>query len=99
MQTLAPPGQTAVTRPVATTRPLNWRKAATIGAFLFPAAAIYSLFVLYPLVQAAYYGLYKWKGLGPLTDYIGLDNYNKVLHDEVFREAVGHNLIILFLSI
>jgi raffinose/stachyose/melibiose transport system permease protein len=99
MQTLAPPGQAAVTRPVAAARPLNWRKVATIGAFLLPGAAVYSLFVLFPLVQAAYYGLYKWKGFGPLTDYVGVDNFDRVIHDELFRGAVSHSFIILFLSI
>ncbi|MFL5760952.1 MAG: carbohydrate ABC transporter permease [Thermomicrobiales bacterium] len=99
MQTLAPPGQVAVTRPVAGARRLNLRRALTITLFLLPAASLYSLFVLFPLVQAGYYGLYKWKGLGPLTDYVGLENFNKILHDEVFRQALGHNLIILILSV
>jgi len=99
MQTLAPPGQAAVSRPMTAARPLNLRRALTVGAFLLPSAVVYSLFVLFPLFQAGYYGLYRWKGLGPLQDYVGLDNFDRVLHDEIFRHAVGNNLIILFLSI
>jgi raffinose/stachyose/melibiose transport system permease protein len=64
-----------------------------------PATVVYSLFVLFPLFQAGYYGLYRWKGLGPLTNYVGLDNFDRVIHDEVFRAALQHNLVILVLSI
>jgi raffinose/stachyose/melibiose transport system permease protein len=99
MQTLAPPGQVATTRVVVGTRQLSLRRALTVTLFVLPAGLVYSLFVLFPLVQAGYYGLYKWKGLGPLTDYVGLENFNKILHDAIFREALTHNLIILALSI
>lgn len=77
----------------------DYRRIATILVFLLPAAATYSLFVFYPLVQASYYGLFKWNGLGPLDDYVGLDNFSRVLRDEVFRRALWHNLVILGLSL
>jgi raffinose/stachyose/melibiose transport system permease protein len=99
MQSFAPPSQVATTRAVVGSRRLGFRRALTVTAFLFPAGLLYSLFVLFPLIQAGYYGLYKWKGLGPLTNYVGLDNFDQILHDEVFREALSHNLIILALSV
>src|SRR5262245_30372691 len=99
MQTIAPSGRVAAARAVAGRRRLNLRLAVTVTAFLLPAAAVYSLFVLFPLVQAGYYGLYRWKGLGPLQDYVGLDNFQQVIHDEIFRRALAHNLVILVLSI
>jgi raffinose/stachyose/melibiose transport system permease protein len=99
MQSLAPRSQVATARTVAGARGLNLRRILTVTLFVLPAGLVYSLFVLYPLVQAAYYGLYKWKGLGPLTGYVGLDNFRKILHDDVFRQALSHNLILLALSI
>jgi raffinose/stachyose/melibiose transport system permease protein len=99
MQTLAPRGQVATARTVAGARGLNLRRMLTVVCFVLPAGIVYSLFVLYPLVQAAYFGLFKWKGLGPLTDYVGLDNFRRILDDDVFRQALSHNLIILALSI
>ncbi len=77
----------------------DFRRMATILVFLLPSAAVYALFVIFPLVQASYYGLFKWNGLGPLDDYVGLDNFSRVLRDEVFRRALLHNLVILGLSI
>src|SRR5262249_36409049 len=81
------------------TRRQGYNRTATIIMFLLPAALVYSLFVIFPLVEASYYGLYKWNGLGPLTNYVGIDNFHRVIHDQVFRRALIHNFVILGLSI
>src|SRR5262249_23042683 len=81
------------------TRRLDLRKVIAVTAFLLPATAVYSLFVLFPIVQAGYYGLYKWKGLGPLTNYARLDNFDRGIHDEVFRRPLEHTLVILTTSV
>jgi len=75
------------------------RRIATAVLFLLPAFVIYSLLVLFPVVQAAYYGFYKWNGLGPATDNVGWDNFNRVLHDSNFQTALRHNVLILVLSL
>ena len=75
------------------------RRRLTIGLFLLPALVVYGLFVLFPIVQAGWYSLFDWNGLGPLTDFVGLDNYVKALNDSVFRGAVWHNLLIVILSL
>jgi raffinose/stachyose/melibiose transport system permease protein len=93
----------ALTTDVATTaraaRSLRWRRWLTILLFLSPAIAIYSLLVFAPLFQAVYYGLWKWNGLGPATDWVGIDNFRDVIGNEVFRSALKHNIIILVLSL
>lgn len=98
MQTVVPSSRVATAQAVRVRR-LNFRRAITLALFLLPAGAVYSLFVLFPLAQAGYYGLYKWKGLGPLQDYVGLDNFDRVIHDEIFRRALTHNFVILLLSV
>src|SRR5579875_2067803 len=55
--------------------------------------------VLFPVVQAFFYSLWAWSGLGPLTDFVGLRNFAIALRNSTFLEAVGHNLIILVLSL
>ena len=37
--------------------------------------------------------------LRPADDFVGFDNYADALSDTVFRGAIGHNLIIVALSI
>ena len=76
--------------------PAKW---LTIGLFLLPALALYLVFVIFPIVQAAHFSLYKWNGLGPLDDFIGLKNYQVALASDVFWQAVGNNLLIIVLSL
>jgi len=99
MQTVTTERATTYARPVSGSKGIDWRRVATIAAFLLPAGIVYSLLVIFPLFQAGYYGLYKWNGLGPLENYVGLDNFSRVLHDEIFRKAFTHNLTILLLSV
>jgi len=72
---------------------------STIIVFLLPALALYSLFVLYPIVQSARYSLYDWNGFGPLSDFVGLDNFRTVFRDRRFRDALTHNGLIVVLSL
>ena len=74
-------------------------KWLTIGLFLLPALALYLVFVIVPIIQAAHFSLYKWNGLGPLDDFIGLKNYQVALASDVFWQAVGNNVLVIVLSL
>lgn len=84
---------------IAARRGRGRRRALTIAGFILPALVVYVLFVLYPIAQATYYSAFDWNGLGPLEDFVGVDNYRRLLSDAVFRKALQHNLIILALSL
>jgi raffinose/stachyose/melibiose transport system permease protein len=72
---------------------------AGIGLFLLPAFALYVVFVIFPIIQAARFSLYDWNGLEPLTDFVGLANFQRALADPVFIGAVTHNAVIVVLSL
>ena len=74
-------------------------KWLTISLFLLPALVLYFVFVIIPIIQAEHFSLYKWNGLGPLTDFIGLKNYQVALASDVFWQAVSNNLLIIVLSL
>ena len=58
------------------------------------------MFVLFPIVQAAHYSLFNWNGLTPLTNFVGLANYQRALADPVFQlAAISHNALIIVLSL
>jgi raffinose/stachyose/melibiose transport system permease protein len=67
--------------------------------FLLPALILYAVFVLFPIVQAVRFSLFKWNGLAPLTDFVGLANYERALADPVFLGAISHNFLIIGLSL
>jgi len=48
--------------------------------FLLPFLVIYIIFIIYPVIQAAYMSFFKWDLLAPhLNKFIGLDNYTQML--------------------
>ena len=77
----------------------DWRKRAEIILLSGPAIIIFLAFVIFPVVMAAYYGFFKWKGYGVPTDFIGLQNYLVILKDAAFQDALKHNGFIVVMSL
>jgi raffinose/stachyose/melibiose transport system permease protein len=77
----------------------NMRALGAAALFMLPALALYAVFVLFPIVQAARYSLYDWNGLGPLDDFVGLANFGRALSDRVFLGSMSHNAFIVILSL
>jgi raffinose/stachyose/melibiose transport system permease protein len=71
----------------------------TIVLFLLPAFILLSIFLVYPIFRSAYYSLFNWKGFGPAVDYIGLENYTRLLTDNIFLKAVKNGTLIVVLSL
>ncbi|WP_020576531.1 carbohydrate ABC transporter permease [Actinopolymorpha alba] len=61
--------------------------------FLLPAAAVYLVFVLYPLARSVQLSLTDWDGARPVATFVGLANYARLLHDGLFWRALGHNFV------
>ncbi len=80
-------------------RPRDWRMAVEVVAFTAPALILFAMFVVWPMVRAVQFSLYRWKGFGPLVDFVGLKNYVSVLTNDVFLGALGNNLFIVVASI
>jgi len=80
-------------------RRIGWAQRLEIAALSGPAILMFLAFVIFPVVMAAYYGFYRWKGFGPPTNFVGLDNYVTILQDESFRAALWHNALIVVLSL
>ena len=71
----------------------------TIALFLLPALAIFFIFLIYPICQSVYYSFFNWKGFGPALDFVGLENFKRILTDQVFIKAVRNGLLIVVLSL
>ncbi|HEY8718259.1 sugar ABC transporter permease [Pengzhenrongella sp.] len=92
----APRAATVRSGPTAGAR---WGRRAEIALFVGPALALYVLFVLLPIALAAFYSLFKWNGIESLTNFVGIENYQRALADPTFRGALTHNLVIVAGSI
>ncbi len=72
------------------------REALTGYLFILPAVAILGIFHFFPIVYAFILSFYKFsvpKGLFPLPDWwVGTQNYDRLLHDRVFGQALVNTL-------
>ncbi|MCK6625053.1 MAG: sugar ABC transporter permease [Anaerolineae bacterium] len=78
---------------------LKSREFGTIFLFLAPALLVFTVFLIYPIVQSAYYSFFNWKGFGPAVDFVGADNYFRILTDRNFLRALQNGLLIVMLSL
>jgi raffinose/stachyose/melibiose transport system permease protein len=90
----APPRRAAARPPR-----LGWGQRLEVLLFVAPALVLMSIFIVWPVVSAVRMSLYRWKGFGPMDDFVGWQNYSLVLNDDVFTGAVGHNFTIVVASI
>lgn len=70
-------------------------KYKLIVPFLAPSVLLYVVFVLYPYVQAMYISLTRWRGLSRNLTFVGLENFQTMLKDDLFWNALSHNAIYL----
>lgn len=77
----------------------NANKTFLVILFALPGMTLFTLFLLIPLLQSAYFSLYNWNGFGPLTDFVEFGNYNRMLNHSVFQMSVVHSITIMVLSL
>jgi N-acetylglucosamine transport system permease protein len=68
-----------------------------IIGFLLPGLVLYAVFVISPFVQAFHYSLTNWTGISPDFEYVGLQNFERLLDDSLFLTALKNNVILLVL--
>ncbi len=72
----------------------------SIVLFTLPALLLFVGLVLFPMVLGVYTSLFKWNGLGGVpTNFVGLDNFVRLLEDEVFIGDLKRGLVLVLLSV
>jgi len=84
-------------------RNLSFDRISFMAVFLILPLAIFGIFVISPFVQALYYSMTDWTGFTPLMNFVGLNNYVKLFHDDIFLKALRNNvylaLVVPFVTI
>ncbi|MBN8503993.1 MAG: sugar ABC transporter permease [Burkholderiales bacterium] len=75
-----------------------WRNQAG-WLLLVPAMLFFTLFVVLPMGEAAWYSLHRWNGFGDLTDFVGLRNFERLLAGADFRTAMLNNGLVIAVSL
>ncbi|QHW33489.1 sugar ABC transporter permease [Paenibacillus rhizovicinus] len=68
-----------------------------IALYVLPSLFLILAIIYIPIVLTGYYGLMDWNGMSK-PDFIGLDNYKKLIHDSVFWHSTYHSLLFALLS-
>jgi multiple sugar transport system permease protein len=72
----------------------------TVSGYLFlaPFFVLYCLLKLWPIVNGFWISLHHWETIGTNISFLGLGNYQRILQDRLFWEAVAHTLLFTILS-
>ncbi|HTN63862.1 MAG TPA: sugar ABC transporter permease, partial [Devosia sp.] len=74
-------------------------KWAVLALFLPPALLVFTVFVILPMGEAAWYSFYNWNGYGLPTQWIGTKNYELIFKNSAFMQALVNNGLIIVISI
>ncbi len=79
-------------------RPARGRRQGSFEPYLFvlPALAFYAVFLALPIVGVVAISLLDWSGLSMTgIAWAGLDNYATLANDDVFWQALLHNVVFI----
>ena len=65
--------------------------------FLVPTLLVYVVFIILPIFIAIGYSFTRYSGIGKAR-FIGLDNYKRVFHDQLFWKSLQNTAIIFVLA-
>jgi N-acetylglucosamine transport system permease protein len=68
-----------------------------IATFLVPPLLLYAIFVVSPYAQAFQIAATDWGGLSPEYEFVGIDNFQRLIGDGRFWNALRHNALLLVL--
>ena len=60
---------------------------------LTPALIMFSIYVVYPILQSLSLSLFEWDGLADEKLFVGFGNYQELFDDDVFWTSLKNNLI------
>ncbi|MDL1901161.1 sugar ABC transporter permease [Anaerolineae bacterium CFX9] len=74
-------------------------KVLMISLFVLPGMTLFTLFLLIPIGQSAVFSMYDWNGFGPLTNFVGTGNYERLFNHSIFHSALSHSFILMTCSV
>jgi multiple sugar transport system permease protein len=75
------------------------RREWSAYVFLLPGFLIFSLFTVFGVIFSLFLSFHQWDILNPAKPYVGVKNYQELLQDPNFHQAVTNTLYYVFVSI
>src|SRR5258708_15175935 len=70
----------------------------TLALFFPPALLVFTLFVVLPVSQSAYYAFFNWNGYGAPHNWVGFSNFERAFNDPILRNSLFNNLLVVAVS-
>jgi N-acetylglucosamine transport system permease protein len=74
---------------------MRYGKYPLIITFLVPPLLLYGVFVLSPYLQAFQISTTDWLGYSADANFVGMENFSRLLHDDYLWNAIKNNAILL----
>ncbi len=66
-----------------------------LALFLPPALLVFTLFVVLPVSQSAYYAFFNWNGYGAPHNWVGFSNFERAFNDPILQNSLFNNLLVV----
>ncbi len=70
-----------------------------IYLFLLPTLLGYGAYTVYPLVASWWYAFLDWPGFAATGTFIGIENFDRLMEDDLFWNAFQNSLVFLVISV
>ena len=67
--------------------------------FVGPNLLLFAIFTYWPMIRAFYLSGVRWDMISPTKTWVGLDNYQYLMHDDAFRKTLVNSLYFTLGSI
>lgn len=78
--------------------PTVWRNRMTAYTFLLPNMIGFLAFILVPVIASFFMSFTSWNGFGNI-EFVGLDNYIKLLNDANFKISLMNSILFMVISV
>ena len=89
----------ALATPRRARRYMDRKSLVPLLLFIPPALILFVVLVVLPMIDAASFSFFDWTGYGPMTDFVGFENYADVLTHRNFGTAIRNSLIVVAVSL
>ncbi|WP_127145456.1 carbohydrate ABC transporter permease [Pelagibacterium montanilacus] len=86
-------------RPIRREEPIGPARWPVLVLFMPPALLLFTIFVILPIGEAAWYSVFNWNGYGRPEEFVGLRNFEVLFRNNAFRQALQNTGLIMLVSI
>lgn len=77
----------------------KWKRELTDLSFLLPSLLLFLFIIVIPLISGVKYTFTDWDGMSKVQNYVGLKNFNTVLHDTDLIQPICNTALFTVVTV